>query len=460
MNIPHLRQVAWTHYWAVALVGASCLLYGVVLREQRLASRGAALEKLVSDFTYSAEEQATEAFAAGDFRRAAALLAPAGASPSASTSSHLLHARTLECLGRFSDAAEAYDSVDEVPAARLAALQGRKFSQRMASERNPGSAASREQLYRLHAELMRRGDAATARLIARRLLPDVEPMRDSMEVLLRQWDREARVELSAERGRLDVAVRCVEPQVMELLRDLEIDTLSVSRAGLDAPRTLAGLGVRALDLSHNGFSDLAGIRALPLRRLSLHHSRVADLRPLAGMPLRELDLAHTVVESLAPLALCPLQKLNLSATAVRDLTALRGLELRELDLSHTRVADLGPLSGMPLERLNLTDTGVWNLKALAGARLKSLSIAGTAVKDLSPLAGMPLVELDLRGCELVSDVGALASCAGLERIFLPRHIRVPADHWGLPQLQIVQDRGVIEVTPEGLRESHLRASLE
>jgi len=142
--------------------------------------------------------------------------------------------------------------------------------------------------------------------------------------------------------------------------------------------------------------------------------------------------------SVQALALCPLQKLDLSHTAVRDIEALRGMELRELDLSHTHVTDLSALSGMPLERLTLNDSPVHDLRGLAGAKLKSLSLAGTAIKDLDALAGMPLTELDLRGCELLTDVQALAHCPNLEHVYLPRQIKVPANHWQLSRLKFIE----------------------
>jgi hypothetical protein len=93
---------------------------------------------------------------------------------------------------------------------------------------------------------------------------------------------------------------------------------------------------------------------------------------------------------------------------------------------------------MPLERLVLNGTEVHDLRPLAGARLKTLSLADTAVKDLDALAGMPLVELDLRGCELLTDVQAVARCSQLERIYLPRHLQAPADHWQLPRLRFIE----------------------
>jgi hypothetical protein len=114
------------------------------------------------------------------------------------------------------------------------------------------------------------------------------------------------------------------------------------------------------------------------------------------------------------------------------------MELRDLNLARTHVADLAPLTGMPLERLILNDTDVHDLRPIAGAHLKTLSLTNTPVKDLDALAGMPLVELDLRGCELLTDVQALAQCPHLERVYLPRHLQAPADHWQLPRLRLIE----------------------
>lgn len=436
--LDRIRRSNWIVYWPVALIAVICVACWAVQRHHRLSAKNAALEHLLFDCVYQAEEQAGAAFTTGDFRQAGALLEAVTACPDVNPTVLLLHARTLECLGRFQEGAVAYIRLEGVAAMQVAAGRGRRFCERMASERRPGEANVREQYYLLHAELMQRGDAGSAQVIARKLLPDVEPLRASTVALLKQLDREVLVKPAPEPGRLDITIRKVNPKTLALLRDLKIGTLSVSRCGLDAPKILAALDVQSLDLSYNGLSDLNDVRALPLRRLQLNDTRTGDLRPLAGMPLRELNLAHTMIGSVGPLAMCPLEKLNISFTAVRDLEPLRGLELRELDLSNSRVIDLSALSGMPLEHLILTGTGVRSLKPLAGARLKSLSLAGTAVKDLAALSNMPLVKLDLRGCELLGDLEALATFKQLEVLYLPRHVQVPADRWGLTHVTIFQ----------------------
>jgi hypothetical protein len=427
-----------TCYWPVAAIGAFCLLGWMNERHGQDEKKQGALQILLADLTHSTEEQATEAFANGDFRRAAALLEPVSSSPTASPTTLLLQARALECLGRFAEAGAAYSRVAAVPTAQLTVLRGQKFCQRMASERRPVDPQSREFLYRLHEELTQRGDAPTARFIAEKLLPDTKPLRASVTTLLRALDPTAEIEPGAEPGRLNVTVRILDTRVLALLKNLKIGTLNVSRSGLDAPKVLAVLDVRALDLSFNGFSDLGGLRSLPLRRLDLHATRTADVRSLAGMPLGELNLANTMVSSLHALALCPLEKLNLSSTPIRNLDPLRGLALRELDLSHTRVVDLSALAGMPLERLALNDTPVVSLQHLKGAKLTSLSLAGTAIKNLEALQGMPLVELDLRGCELLNDLDPLAQCQHLERVFLPRHLKTPQAMALIPRVKFIE----------------------
>lgn len=441
MNLlPRLRRIKWTIYWPVAAAFAFIVGCWNLQHLNSLTARNAALKTLLSDCIYKAEDQAATAFEAGEFRQAGALLAGVAACPDAGPTVQSLYARTLECLGRYEEAAAAYRRFESVSSMQTATARARKFCERMASERQPGPARAREQFYLLHTELMQRGDLSTARMIARQLLPDLEPLRSSTVALLKTMDRDVSVHSSAEAGRLDVTTRQVNAKTIALLRDLKLGTLTVTRAGIDAPKILASLDVQNLDLSYNGFSDLNDVRALPLRRLMLNDTRTGDLRPLAGMPLRDLNLARTMIGSVGPLAMCPLEKLNLSTTAVRDLEPLRGLELKELDLSNTRVIDLAPLSGMPLEHLILTGTGIRSLKPLAGARLKTLSIASTAIKDLEVLARMPLVKLDLRGCELLGDVEALASCPSLETLYLPRHIRVPENRWGLTQVTIIQSR--------------------
>jgi len=424
--------------WPIAVIGLFATMCWMSQRLSHGARKHRQLQAALIHCAQTVEGQAAESFAAGDFRRAAALLEATDRSSTRSPEAILLQARTLECLSRFSEASEAYTLLETTLATRPAALRARKFCQRMASERQPFDLRSRELLYRLHDELMQRGDAATARFIAEKLLPDPEPLRASVTALLRKLDPAAVLESDAGSDRLNVTIRNLDPRVLALLRNLKIGTLNASRSGLDTPKVLAALDVQSLDLSYNGFSDLSGLRSLPLRRLDLRATRTADVRPLAGMPLGELNLSGTIVSSLHPLTLCPLEKLNLSSTPIRSLEALRGLELRELYLSNTRVSDLSALAGMPLERLAIDGTAIHNLQHLRGAKLKYLSIAGTAVKDLSAIEGMPITELDLRGCELLNDLEPLARCERLERIFLPRHLKPPQILASMPRLKRIE----------------------
>ncbi len=438
MTIPHLSSRTKARAYPLALVIAAVLLLWMAQRHYRARQDYASLQHVFTSFFHSTKGEAEAAFAAGDFQRTAALLNPTGSHAAADAGALLLRARSLECLGYFSEAAAIYARLETLPARRLAVVRGKIFCQRMSSERGSAGSPSRQILYRLHDELLQRGDATTARFIARKLLPDTQPLRDSLLALLRKMDAGAQITASMESGCLDVTLTRWQPAMLDLLGELRIGNLDVSQCKLPDMRMFAELDLLSLNLNGNRVSDITSLRALPLRRLNLEGSNVVELRPLAGMPLRELHLGHTMISSIQPLALCPLQKLNLSWTAVRNIEALRGMELRQLDLSHTRVSDLSPLEGMPLERLVLNDTAVHSLRAIAGAQLKSLSLAGTAVKDLDALVNMPLTELDLRGCELLTDVEVLAQCPRLERVYLPRHLKAPADHWQLRRLRFIE----------------------
>lgn len=438
MTIPRLTYRTVARAYPLALLGAAVLLLWMAQRHHRARQDYASLQYAFSSFFHSTKGEAEAAFAAGDFQKTAALVNPAASHAAVDTGALLLRARSLECLGYFSEAAAIYAKLETLPGKRLAVVRGKVFCQRMASDRGSAGAPSRQVLYRIHDELMRRGDITTARFIARKLLPDAQPLRDSLLALLRQTDKGAMIAESKESGCVDVTLTRWQPAMLDLLRDLRIGSLNVSECGMAEMRALADLDIVSLNLTGNRVTDITSLRALSLRRLHLDETNVADVRPLAGMPLRELHLAHTMISSVQALALCPLQKLDLSWTAVRSVDSLRGMELRVLDLSHTRVTDISALAGMPLERLDLSNTSVHDLRALAGAQLKSLRLASTAVKDLDVVAKMPLTELDLRGCELLNDLQVLAECKSLERVYLPRHLKVPADRWQLPRLRFVE----------------------
>lgn len=438
MNIPNLTCRTIARAYPLALVGAAVLLLWMAQRHQHAREEYATLQHAFSSFFHSTKGEAEVAFAAGDFQKTAALLNPTGSKASADPGALLLRARSLECLGYFSEAATIYTKLETLPGKRLNVVRGKVFCQRMSSERGSAGAPSRQVLYRIHDELMRRGDFATARFIAHKLLPDTQPLRDSLLALLRQMDLRAEISASPEAGSMDVTLVHWQPAMLELLRDLPIGNLNIAQCDKTEMRALAELDIASLNLMGNRVSDITSLRTLSLRRLHLNDTNIADVRPLAGMPLRELHLAHTMISSIQALALCPLQKLDLSWTAVRSIEPLRGMELRELDLSHTRVSDLSALAGMPIERLDLSHTAVHDLRPLAGAHITSLCLANTAVKDLEVVAKMPLTELDLRGCELLNDLHALADCKNLERVYLPRHIKIPADRWQLPRLRFVE----------------------
>lgn len=440
--LPHLSYRKIARLYPVALLAACVSIAWLARQNHQVLEQYATLQHTLTNYFHFAKSDAQDAFDAGDFQRAAALLDPTVSTTKSDTSTLLLRARSLECLGYFREAAEAYTALEKMPGKHLAIVRGKNFCARMATERTPSRIPSREVLYRLHDELMHRGDPASARFIARKLLPDPHPLRESLLVLLLALDGHVQLSASTDTGLVDVTITQWQPQMLDLLRDVQIGRLNLARCGLQDTHELSGLQVHSLVLSNNRVSDLSPLRTMPLRQLQLDHTDTADVRPLAGLPLRELNLSHTMISSVQALALCPLQKLDLSHTAVGSLEPLRGMELRELDLSHTRVTDLSPLSGMPLDRLTLNDTAIHNLRGLAGAKLKSLSLVSTAVKDLDALADMPLTELDLRGCELLTDIQALSRCPQLEHVYLPRHLKIPPDHWQLPHLRFIEyERG-------------------
>jgi hypothetical protein len=443
MTIPHLTQRTTATCYPLALLAALGMLVWTQHRYHEATAAYAGLQHMFAGLFHSAYDQAQEAFTAGDFQRTVTVLDTAGPSAASDPRTLMLRARALECMGFFEEAACVYTQLEAIPGKHLAITRGQKFCQRMASEHTPNGVPSKEMLYRLHVELMRRGDAASARYIARRLLPDLKPLRESILALLREYDHTAKVTVAPDPGLMNITIPNWHPEMVALLRNLPIANLDISQSGIQDVSALAGLDIRSLNLSDNSLSDLSVLRSIPLHVLRLDHSNIADVHALAGMPLREANLSHTLISSLLPLSLSPLQKLDISSTAVRSLEPLSGMELHELDLSHTRVTDLTVLASMPLERLALNDTGVHDLRALAGAQLKYLSLANTPVKDLEILAGMPLVELDLRGCELLTDLAPLANCAQLERVYLPRKISAPADHWQLSRLRFIgEDRGI------------------
>ena len=438
IHLPHLSPRKITSLYPLALLAASVSIVWLAQRNHRMFEQYATLQHTLTDYFHLAKNDAQDAFDAGDFQRAAALLDPTLSTTKSDTSTLLLRARALECLGYFREAADAYTALEKMPGKHLTILRGKNFCARMATERMPGRTPSREVLYRLHDELMHRGDPASARFVARKLLPDPQPLRESLLALLHALDSNSQLTVNEDTGLVDVIITQWQPRMLDLLRDVQIGRLNLAQCALQDIRELSGLQVRSLVLSNSRGSDLSSLRTMPLHQLWLDHSSTADLRPLAGLPLRELNLSHTMVSSAQPLALCPLQKLDLSHTAIRGLEPLRGMELRELDLSHTHVTDLSPLAGMPLERLALDGTAIHNLHGLAGAKLKSLSLVSTAVKDLDALADMPLTELDLRGCELLTDIQALSPCPQLEHVYLPRHLKIPSDHWQLPHLKFIE----------------------
>ncbi len=423
--------------WFIA-AGVALLGYIQYSFWQQWAAEKDTLQSAVNVWAQANGERARMAFDAGGFKDAVALLEPAPLKQGDSLSLQLLYARSLECMARFEPAAHAYALVAAREDAPAVASRAMKFCQRMCGNRPAATQSGQEADYRLFEELMRRKQTENARYVARRLMPDMEPLRTSVTLLLAQKDTGARISSPTESERVDVYVTSLTPAVADLLRDLRIGTLTVEAGGLRSARLLAELNMQGLNMAHSQVSEISELCTAKLERLNLSGVSVEDIRPLANLPLRELDLSETSVGSLMPLILCPIERLNLRNVAVHDLSPLQNLALRELNLSHTRVADLSPLSRLPLETLRLDDTAVHDLRPLAGMKLRKLSLVGTAVKDVSMLADMPLVELDLRGCDLLNDLGAIASCNRLERICLPDHLKPTEAMLRLPRLKFIE----------------------
>jgi hypothetical protein len=431
-------MISLTLKWSTSLlIAATSSSLWLAHERTQLESHYDKLRTTVDWVTGATRQQAREAFETGNFREAAALLEPAALSGKYDGDLQFLHARTLECVGRFAEAAKAYGLAAAHPDAPALAESSRAFCLRMAGERSGPNAPTREALYRLHEELMRRRQFAAATHIARQLLPDIEPARLSITARLRALDEKAVVERPPQSGRLNVKISAATKPVIDLLRDVPIESLTVTSAGLQDSAVLAGLQIHSLTVNFNPISDVTALRAMPLHKLDISDTHVADIRALAGSPLRELNLSHTYVTFLLPLAICPLERLSLAGLPIHDVRDIAGLALTRLDLSHTEVCDLSPLASMPLEELRLDGSLVRDLRPLAGSHLKRLSLAHTAVTDLSPLSGLPLQELDLRGCELLADLRPLRGCPQLEKLGLPRHLNQPFQIAGFPHLKSI-----------------------
>lgn len=422
----------------VGAVAALSLVTCMVTRWQESVEERGLVQEIPSQVVQAREERAREAFNSGDYHASAVLLESISRNSALPPRTGLLYARSLECLGQYRQAVAAYGRLAEKGQFLFTARRALVFCKRMATERSKGDAASREADYRLHSELLRRGEASTARFIARRLLPDAEPMRAAIAILLANSDPQAKLTLTSDRSRADVVLYQLTPEILDLLSDLPLGRLTLSGVRLSDTHALARLDVRELNLSLNPLSDLSGVHALHPEWLDLSDTAVADVHALSDLPLRELNLAHSSVGSLAPLAHCPLEKLDLTGLPIHEITALRSIALHKLVLSRTEVKDLSPLASLPLQELAVDGTLISDLQPLAGMKLTRLNLAGTAVKDLSPLKGMPLVEIDLHGCSSVTDLTPLLSCPGLERVILPAQLRGAVVLNQLPRLRFIE----------------------
>lgn len=431
------------HYWPLFLIVCTFTAYAWMGQLcASLAAQCKTLKVANAALTQSGMRQAQEAFESGDFRKADVLMRSVQLSLPDDPALKFLRARILECNGRFGDAANAYERLYVASGDAYSGVKNAlQFCRRMATERNVEngveSKPTREVLYRLHEELMQRGDISSARAIAMDLLPDLEPLRASSESILRQSDNNAVITPYAGGERMDVRVNSLNQQTLDLLNHLPIHSLTAKDSGITMLGIFSNLDIQVLNISRNHLGDINSLRTLPLSSLDISDCPVADIQPLAGLPLHTLNLSHTNVSSIYPLILCPLEELGLAGLPIRDLSPLRNLSLRSLDLAHTRVDDISGLARLPLETLHLDSTKVRNLTPLAGTRLKCLTISNTPVNDISPLAGMPLQILDLRGCTQLTDLTPLIACTKLEELHLPKGAQVPPALLHLPKLRII-----------------------
>ncbi len=430
-------KISWQQVAGPAFVAVFCLSLWQAQKYREIATDSSLVRTTLAQLAESNRARAHAAFEAGSFQDALAFLDPVALRQSDDLDLQVMYARSLEALGDFRPASVAYEDVLKHENHPGFARGAHMFCQRMSTDRTPGGRPSREVNYRLVEELMRRDQAATARFVARRLTPDLEPLRMTVGKLLKEADLGSRLTLRTDKSTVDVSITKVDGGIIDLLKDLKIGTLSIADARLRETKMLAGLDLQSLNLAMNPLVDLAGLSALHIRSLDLSGTDVADVRSLAPVQLRDLDLSHTNVSSLYPLALCPLETLNIASTAIHDFTPLRGLALRRLDVSRTRFDNLALISSLPIDELHLDGAQVTDLRPLAGMKLRVLTLSATAVKDLSPLADMPLVEIDLRGCPNITDVSVLASCKQLERISLPGRLQPPNEVAQMPKLKTI-----------------------
>ena len=166
--------------------------------------------------------------------------------------------------------------------------------------------------------------------------------------------------------------------------------------------SLAIGSVRDLDLSPIG--EIAG-----LRNLEVTGDGVSDVEFLKGLTSLEKLLIQGPVKDWSPLSgLSNLQQLDLQSDDQTDIGPLSSLtQLRRLSLTDGDISDLGPLGCLPnLQVLEFYWGYIDNIDALAEVtQLKKLKLYATyEVKDLSPLFGLQsLEELELSDCTGLTD---------------------------------------------------------
>lgn len=415
---------------AAALCWAATTSRSLKMQCQSLQKTRAAL----TDITL---RQAVEAFNDGDFRKADLLTSELQPAEGDDEGFRTLRCRILECTGQFKEAAAGYNLLRAGNHPPPDLMEAISFCRRMSTERNASATLDREILYRLHQSLLKRGLVEEALAIARQLLPDQQPLRDSIEPLLQSADPNATMEVEEDEERVDLTMSTATPAVIDLLRGLRIGSLTIANVDSVDLSSLAGLEVLSLNLNHSTVRNISAIKNLPLLALNVSDTDFSSLKALGGAQIKELDISHSKVSSLYPLILSPLETLRASGLPIRDISPLRALPLGDLDLSMSLVEDVSALSSMPLRILDLHGTRVDDLEPLANSQLRVLNLRDTPIRNVAPLSGLPLVELDLRGCDRLADLSPLLNCRKLETLYLPKRLRIPAAFFNLPRLKFI-----------------------
>lgn len=233
----------------------------------------------------------------------------------------------------------------------------------------------------------------------------------------------------------DLSLRHLYLQGQEAFEDLSVlDTsnltvLGISGTGVTDLSPLEGSGVYDLDFSDTGVSDISALSSLSkLQDVAGSRSKVSSLTPLCELTeLKTITFDGCNLGSLSK-ALASLKLENVSLANAR-LTGLDGLANCTV-LKSLNLADNNGLTGMDwldgqncatLRKVNLARTGLAedDLGWLADcSALTNLSLDGIELANLSVCANLgKLEEISAVNCG-IEDVGGLAGCPALLRIYL------------------------------------------